>query len=265
MSIKVEDYVGGGLSKETNWWGAFVVGLAGTILVTGVTSPVLAGLGSAAIPNFFFWTVTGWLLCMFLAEMAAMLPERTGGAPAYAYFAFQDRLPRAYPHINGMTAWMYWLGWFPVVAVNMILTGAYLPVLLGFEDSTPTLQILSGSQPVSLFTMVVGAVLSVVLFLAAYLGIRFGTATATVLGLLTMIPLTLLALLPFFKPSTISVANVFPFHLPDGTPFFTRHAFFLFLQFSALFTWNDIAMEVAACYIGECRDPSRDAPTAMRL
>src|SRR2546423_3331012 len=96
--VRVEDYVKGDLSKDTNWWGAFVVGLAGTILVTGVTSPVLAGLGSAAIPNFFFWTVTGWLLCMFLAEMAAMLPERTGGAPAYAYFAFQDRLPRAYPH-----------------------------------------------------------------------------------------------------------------------------------------------------------------------
>ena len=27
---------------------------------------------------------------------------------------------------------MYWLGWMPVMAVNMILTGSYLPVLFGF-------------------------------------------------------------------------------------------------------------------------------------
>src|SRR2546426_5479158 len=142
MSIKVEDYVGGGLSKETNWWGAFVVGLAGTILVTGVTSPVLAGLGSAALPNFLFWTVTGGVLCMLLAELAAMLPDRTGGAPAYAYFAFKDRFPRAYPHINGVTAWMYWLGWVPVTAVNMILTGAVLPGRFPFHGPTPPPKVL---------------------------------------------------------------------------------------------------------------------------
>jgi hypothetical protein len=28
-------YESGGLPKTTNWWGAFVIGLAGTILVTG--------------------------------------------------------------------------------------------------------------------------------------------------------------------------------------------------------------------------------------
>jgi len=263
-TVQAEDYIGGGLSKETNWWGAFVVGLAGTILVTGVTSPVLAGLGSAALPNFLFWTITGGILCMLLAEMAAMLRDRTGGAPAYAYFAFKDRFPRAYPHINGVTAWMYWLGWFPVTAVNMILTGAYLPVLLRFQDHTRTFKILGGSQPVSLFTVEVGIVLSLVLFAAAYMGIRFGTATATVLGILTIVPLTLLAVLPFFRPSTMTLANVFPFRLADGGPSVSKHAFFLYLQFSALFTWNAIAMEAAACYIGECRDPSRDAPKAMR-
>ena len=77
--VDVETYTGSGLKRETNWWGAFVVGLAGTILVTGVVGPVLGGMGGAAIPNFFFVTLTGWLLCLFLAELAAMLPDRTGG------------------------------------------------------------------------------------------------------------------------------------------------------------------------------------------
>ncbi len=263
-TVKVEAYVGGDLSKETNWWGAFVVGLAGTILVTGVTGPVLAGLGSAAIPNFFFWTVTGGLMCMILAEMAAMLPERTGGAPAYAYFAFKDRLPRLYPHINGVTLWMYWLGWMPVMAVNNILTAAYLPALFGFHDHTAVMANLFGT-PVTIFTFLFGAVLSVVLFIPAYLGIKFGAATATVLGLLSMIPLTFMAILPFFKPATLHAANLWPLHTPDGAALFSGHGLFLSLQFSALLTWNVIAMEAAACYIGECRNPKRDAPMAMNL
>ena len=96
-NVRLEDYVKGELSKDTNWWGAFVVGLAGTILVTGVTPAVLAPLGAAAIPNFIFWTLTGWLLCLYLAELAAMLPDRTGGAPAYAAYAFKDRLPEDLP------------------------------------------------------------------------------------------------------------------------------------------------------------------------
>ena len=33
-------YASGNLKRETGWWGAFVIGLAGTILVTGI-APVM--------------------------------------------------------------------------------------------------------------------------------------------------------------------------------------------------------------------------------
>jgi amino acid transporter len=260
--IRLDDYVKGDLSKETNWWGAFVVGLAGTILVTGITAPTIAGLGTAAIPNFIFWTITGWLLCMFIGELATMLPDRTGGAPAYAFYAFKDRLPKASGHINGVTVWMYWLGWMPVMAVNMILTGAYLPVLLGFTDNTSTVNLFG--YPVSYFTLGVGIVLSLLLFIPAYLGIRFGTGFATLLGLLSMIPLTILAVAPFFT-GDMHGSNLTPFTTPGGFGFFSGHSWFLYLQFSALLTWNVIAMEAAGCYLGECRNPDRDAPIAMNL
>ena len=265
--IRVDDYVKGELSKDTNWWGAFVVGLAGTILVTGVTPAVLGPLGAAAIPNFVFWALTGWLLCLFLAELAAMLPDRTGGAPAYAYYAFKDRLPRAYPHINGVTVWMYWLGWMPVMAVNMILIGSYLPVLFGIQLSgfwANEITLFDASLPVTYFTIIVGAVLSVLLLLIANRGIKFGTGAATVLGILSMVPLTIIALAPFLT-GDVTGSNIWPPDLPDGTKFFSGAAFFLFLQFSALYTWNAIAMEAAACYIGEVKNPDRDAPIAMNL
>src|SRR6266566_9330148 len=112
------DYAGGGLPRETNWWGAFVIGLAGTILVTGIAPVMVTYVGAAAIPAIILVTLSGWLLCLFLAELSAMMPDRTGGSPSYAYPAFKTRWPRAAEHVNGFTAWAYWLGWFPVAALT---------------------------------------------------------------------------------------------------------------------------------------------------
>jgi amino acid transporter len=263
VSTEVEAYQGSDLRRETGWWGAFVVGLAGTLLVAGVTGPVLAGMGSAALPNFFFVTVTGWLLCLFLAEMAAMLPDRTGGAPAYAYFAFKDRYPKLYPHINGITLWAYWMGWWPVMGSNNLLIGSYLQAL--FHIPSGPIITLPGSVPVPFSWIVLGAIIAVGLFVPAYLGIRFGTVFATILGLLSIIPLTILAVLPFFNPSTIHTANVFPFVTPTGAALFSGAGIALSIQYWALLTWNVIAMEAAACYIAECKNPEKDAPIAMNL
>ena len=72
-------YASGNLRRETGWWGAFVIGLAGTILVTGIAPVMVTQLGASGIPVTVFITLSGWLLCLFLAELAAMMPERTGG------------------------------------------------------------------------------------------------------------------------------------------------------------------------------------------
>ncbi len=71
----------GTLSRETNWWGAFVIGLAGTILIIGLVGFALVALGGAAIPLFAILTAVGVVLCFCLAELAAMMPERAGGLP----------------------------------------------------------------------------------------------------------------------------------------------------------------------------------------
>src|ERR1700684_4052498 len=126
-------YTSGGLKREAGWGGAFVIGLAGTILVTGIAPVMVTSLGASSIPITVFITLTGWVLCLFLAELAAMMPERTGGSPSYAYPAFSSRWPRFAKHVNGFTAWAYWLGWFPVAPLNMILAAAYLADRFGFN------------------------------------------------------------------------------------------------------------------------------------
>jgi amino acid transporter len=260
------DYAGGGLKQETNWWGAFVIGLAGTILVTGIAPVMVTTLGAASIPIIIVITITGYLLCLLLAELSAMMPERTGGSPSYAYPAYKDRWPRAAKHINGLTAWAYWLGWFPVAPLNMILASFYLADRFHLNTS-------SGFTPIHTFiawwTLAIAVVGILLFFIPAYLGIRFGTVFATALALLSMIPLTFIAIGWVFHSSVVHWGALSGFHQLDGTSFFSGlggHGWLtVYIAYSFLLTWNVIAMEAAACYIGETKDPERDAKIAMNL
>src|SRR5205823_8577712 len=59
------------------------------------------------------------------------------------------------------------------------------------------------------------------------------------------------------------------FHQLDGSSFFSGlggHGWLtVYIAYSFLLTWNVIAMEAAACYIGETKNPDKDAKVAMNL
>jgi amino acid transporter len=258
-------YEASGLPKTTNWWGAFVIGLAGTILVTGIAPTMVTTLGPASVPVIVIVTLSGYLLCLFLAELSAMMPDRSGGSPSYAYPAFKDKWPRFAEHVNGFTAWAYWLGWFPVAPLNMILASFYIVDRLKLSTAgfTPI------HTPIAYWTVGISVVGILLLFIPALLGLRFGTVFATTLALLSMIPLTFLAISWIFNPSVAHFGQLWPFRHLDGSGFFAsqfHHGWLtISVAFSFLLTWNVIAMEAAACYIGETRNPDRDAKIAMNL
>jgi len=259
-------YEGSGLPKTGNWWSAFVIGLAGAILVTGIAPVMVTELGAAAIPITFLITASGWLLCLFLAELAGMMPDRSGGSPSYAYVGFKDRWPRFAEHVNGITAWGYWLGWFPVGPLNMILASFYLADL--FKLNTTSGFALLGTK-IAWWTVAISIIGLLLLFIPAYRGLRFGTVFATVLAMLSMIPLTFLAISWIFHPSVAHFSQLSGFHHVDGSSFFAPafgHSWLtVAVAFSFLLTWNVIAMEAAACYIGETKNPDRDGKIAMNL
>ncbi|MBV8734613.1 MAG: APC family permease, partial [Solirubrobacterales bacterium] len=98
---------------------------------------------------------------------------------------------------------------------------------------------------------------------------RFGVGFATTLAILSMIPLTFLAISWIFHPSVADFGQLFSFNHTDGTGFFAPafgHGWFtIYIAFSFLLTWNVIAMDAAACYIGETKNPDRAAKIAMNL
>jgi amino acid transporter len=262
----VLEYEAAGLPKTTNWWGAFVIGLAGTILVTGIAPVMVVDLGASSIPVIVFITITGYIVCLLLAELSAMMPDRAGGLPSYAYPAYKDKWPRTAEHVNGFTAWAYWLGWFPVAPLNMILASFYIADRLNLNTT-------AGFTPLDTFiawwTLGISVVGLILLAIPAIRGLRFGTVFATGLALLSMIPLTFLAISWIFHPSVVDFNNLWGFKHPDGSSFFSpqfgHNWLTLYIMFSFLLTWNVIAMEAAACYIGETKNPDRDAKIAMNL
>ena len=180
-----------------------MIGLAGTILVTGIAPVMVTSLGAASVPIILVITITGYVLCLFLAELSAMMPDRSGGSPSYAYPAYKDRWPRLAEHINGFTAWAYWLGWFPVAPLNMILASFYIVDRFGLSTSgfTPI------NTPIAYWTVGISVVGILLLFIPALLGLRFGTVFATTLALLSMIPLTFLAISWIFHPSVVDFGS----------------------------------------------------------
>ncbi len=258
-------YEAAGLPKTTNWWGAFVIGLAGTILVTGIAPVMVTQLGAASVPVIVVITISGYLVCLLLAELSAMMPDRSGGLPSYAYPAYKEKWPRFAEHVNGFTAWAYWLGWFPVAPLNMILASFY--IVDRFKLSTAGFTPIH--TPIAWWTLGISVVGIILLAIPAVRGLRFGTVFATALAMLSMIPLTFLAISWIFHPSVVDFGQLFHFRHTDGSGFFAsqfHHGWLtLYIAFSFLLTWNVIAMEAAACYIGETKNPDRDAKIAMNL
>ncbi len=249
-----------GLQKKTNWWGAFVIGLAGTILVTGIAPIAVQGMGATAIWAIGINTIFGLVLCLCLAELACMWPDRAGGIPSFAAASFEPLVgAKVARHIGGLSGWSYWLGWFPVAPINMILTASYLTALFSIPQGGTVHLFGQYGAPISTTVLLISFIGLLVLYIPCYFGLRLGAVFATVLGVLSMVPLTFLVLLPLFKGGSFHWSYIAGFHGPAGvhvTPTFI---------FAWMFpiTWNVIAMEAAACYVGECRNGPRDAKIAL--
>lgn len=248
------------LARDTNWWGAFVIGLAGTVLVVGLIGYALVALGGMAIILFAVLTTLGVFLCFCLAEMAATWPERSGGLPSYAFETFRPLGAGVAKHLGGLSSWGYWLGWFTVAPINAYLASLYVCDLVGIQfggEFGPIHEKFGAVVQVDSF--VVALVLLAIMFVPCWLGIRLGATFATALGIGTIIPLLLLIVLPLLQPSTLDFGRLDGLGLPEGVAF----SWPLILGWAFIFTWTVLAVEAAACYIGECKEPVRDAKIAL--
>ena len=164
--------------------------------MTGIVPFAVSSMGAAAIPAIALVVVIGLIVCLCMGELAALLPHRTGGMPSYAYESFEPLGHTTAKHIGGVSGWGYWLGWFPVAPINMLLAAGYIAVLFHVPLGRTFSPLGTLGTPVSMGVLVITFVGLIGLFIPCYLGIRLGATFATVLGVTSMVPLTLLVILP---------------------------------------------------------------------
>ena len=255
----------GKLAKDTNWWGAFVIGLSGTLLVITLVGFTTAALGPFSVVLYVVLTLAGVFLCYCLAELATALPERTGGLPSYAFETWKPLGKAASTHVGGLSSWGYWLGWFAVAPINVIIAADYVINLFNIPAGT-TFDPLGPSigGPTTSSRLIVASVLLLAMFVPCYLGIRLGARFATVLGIASMVPLLLIIIMPFFSLGDTDFGHAISldFEATGGWTGIT-FSFSLVVAWMFIYTWTVLAMEAAACYVAECRDPVRDAKIAL--
>ena len=199
-------------------------------------------------------TACGWILCLLLSELAAMMPERAGGLPRISTRPSGTAGHRR-QHAGAFGAWGYWLGWFPVAPLNMILASYYIVQL--FHLSTASFN--PFGTPIYWWTLGISIVGILLLFIPSYMGLKFGTGFATTLAVLAMIPLTFLAISWIFNPSVVDFGQLTGFTRPNGSGFFSPiygHGWFaIYIAFAFLLTWNVIAMEAARATSASARTP----------
>ena len=122
--------------------------------------------------------------------------------------------------------------------------------------------------PIAWWTLVISIGGLLIFAIPAFLGLRFGDMFATS-RMLSMVPLTFVAIAWIFNPSVVDFGQLWHFRHTNGSGFFTplfgHNWLTLYIAFSFLLTWNVIAMEAAACYIGETKNPDKDAKIAMNM
>ena len=250
------------LLKTLRWYDGFVIALAnpGFLLGSlGFSVGDLGGWGAAML--WIIMAVVAVFINTIYSELAAMFPEKSGGLALYAHEAW-----RKYTTLIGPIATFgYWIGWSVVLNVNGLFTGSIIQGAW-FSDE-PGGSYLAGDGYFSMLGLTeVGlpALIAIGLILAVWLfnvfGARVGVTFGYFAGVLLMIPLFVMAILPFLNGSFDSDALTYKLN-DGGLPWGGVQ---LALIWMWLMCWSAWGVDVCATFAPEYKDTVNDTKWALR-
>ena len=243
-----------GLKKEIRWWDGVVITacVPGFILPSiGFSVSLLGGWGAVAV---WIGIVTfGFLMANLYAEMAAMFPHRAGGIATYIDEPLHkfSRIPSV------VSAYGYWFGYSAVLSINGILVGSYIQAAW----LTSAHVTVHGQD---IFVPLVGSVMLILVWAVAIAGIKPTVWMTYALGALTMIPLLLVAVVPWLTGhmNLHYLSNsTFP---ANGAQFLSFAGIGIFFAMWYVGGWSAYAVESAAAFTPEYKHPEVETPKALR-
>jgi amino acid transporter len=243
-----------GLKKEIRWWDGVVITacMPGFLLPSiGFSVALLGGWGAVAV---WIGIVTfGLLMANLYAEMAAMFPHRAGGIATYIDEGVHkwSRIPAV------VSGYGYWFGYSTVLSINGILIGLYIQ-----GAWLTNAHVMVGKQDI--FAPIVGSVVLLVVWAVAIAGIRPTVWMTYALAILTMLPLTLVAIVPWVT-GHMNLGNLNNTTFPaNGAAPLSFAGLGIFFAMWYLGGWSAYAVECAAAFTPEYKHPEVETPKALR-
>lgn len=229
------------LKRHASWRSAFIISLGGSLLVAVSLGPMAADLGPASVVVWTLTALVGLVQCLLITELAGMFPHKAGGTATYTHEAFRDK-----PLLGAFSNWGYWLGWLPVIPVNLILAAGYLNATILPHTGVLTIAL----------------VLGVAMYALNYFGLRPGVWSSAVVAVCAFVPLAIIAFSPIFKPSLFHAQYVFPMR-PLGGSWLSGASWVLVIKWMFVAVWSSYAFESASSVVAELKDPHKEAPRAI--
>ncbi|WMW21702.1 APC family permease [Methanolobus mangrovi] len=245
------------LERTIDWKQGLAIALGVPLLILPSIGYLTSYVWSFAIVIWGATVLLGFLQNFAFGELATVFPKASG-LPGYTQTVFgsdKDKNNKGKfkfgKFIGGFSAWSYWFGWSPVLAIYAILISSYI------QGMVPSLAGINST----LLALVVGGFIFGSLAIINSKGLKNGAAAGFILAAISLIPLLVITIAPFFT-GDFQMVNITSSWFPTDWSWDWEHILIL-LGLLAMAEWSAAAWETAAIYGPEYKKPSSDVPKAL--
>jgi amino acid transporter len=256
----------GGLKREIGWTHAVWVATGAPALVLFSIGAIAATVGS---PSWLCWIVSvciGAIQMFTYAEVCSMFTHKSGGTAISGSMAWL-KYGKIFPAIS---AWTYWLGWTPVIAIGTSLASGYvLSALFPSTSVVNTWNFVLLNLPFGLSlninaTFLLSSFLMLACFFIQSKGILSIARVQMVFAISSLVPLGLIGIVPLIT-GDLPAAHFAPFvpltHDAKGNVIpglWNGAGWTLFGAGVFLAGWSTYGLETALVYTREFTNPKKD-------
>ncbi len=243
------------LERTIDWKQGLAIALGVPLIILPSIGYFSSYMAAASILVWGLSVFQGFAQNTAFGELATTFPNASG-LPGFTQNVFKTR-----NHIGkydkgkligGFSAWGYWFGWAPAMAVFSLLAASYIYNIFPLISNTFTEMQVSYLFCIVIFTG---------LFVVNFRGLSSGATLGYILAFFAIVPLMIIAFSPF-ATGDFNITNITSSWLPMDWAWDFHHILIL-LGIFAMAQWSACAWETAAIYGPEYKNPGSDVPKAL--
>nr|WP_315024374.1 APC family permease [uncultured Aminipila sp.] len=237
-------------SKKLSWVAGLSISLGVPMLILPSIVYFTDYMWAFSIVVWGLSIIQGFFQNLAYAEMAVDFPDASG-LPGYAQKILGSGENKLAKFTGGFSAWSYWFGWGPIPAIFIL---SIVEFLTGYFTNL-------NSIPKPILFLCVATIVLFGLFITNKKGLQNSALAGYVLNIVSLLPLIVLAVVPFIWGGA-DISNITSNWIPPDFTLDIHHIILLFGIFG-MAEWSACAWETAAVYGPEYRNPKKDVLKAI--